>query len=61
MSLGVAAFGGLVFGLMQLDAVSDIMDPVIHDVGEFFGLTEDNGIDTMNITHDRIYGAAIRS
>jgi hypothetical protein len=43
-----------VYGLMQLDVVSDFMDPVVHDVGEFFGLTEE-GIDTANITHDRTY------
>lgn len=46
---------------MQFDSVSDMMDPVIHDVGEFFGLSEDNGIDTMNITHDRNYSSAVLS
>jgi hypothetical protein len=61
VSLGCAAFGGLVYGLMQFDSVSDMLDPVIHDVGEFFGLTDDNGIDTMNITHDRNYSSAVLS
>jgi len=61
VSLGCAALGGLVYGLMQFDSVSDMMDPVIHDVGDFFGLTDDNGIDTMNITHDRNYSSAVLS
>ena len=56
ISLGVASVCGLIYGLMQLDSVSDFMDPVIHDVGEFFGLSDDEGIDSKNLTHDRIYG-----
>ena len=60
-SLGMAAFGGMVYGLMQFDKVRIFLNPVIHDVGEFFGLTEENGIDTKNITHDRIYSSTIRS
>jgi hypothetical protein len=55
ISLGIVGVCGLVYGLMQLDTVSDFMDPVIHDVGEFFGLTEEEGIDATNITHDRMY------
>ena len=55
ISLGVLGACGLVYGLMQLETVSDFMDPVIHDVGDFFGLTEDEGIDVTNITHDRMY------
>ncbi|MDP4198298.1 MAG: hypothetical protein Q8922_05285 [Bacteroidota bacterium] len=54
ISLGCVGVGTLLYGVMQFDAVSDFMDPVIHDVGEFFGLSED-GIDTENITHDRFY------
>ncbi len=60
-SLGIAAISGIVYGLMQFDRIRLFMNPVIHDVGEFFGLTEDNGIDTKNITHDRIYNSTIRS
>jgi len=55
ISLGCVSLGGLVYGLMQLEVVSEFMDPVFHDVGEFFGLTDDEGIDTSNITHDRTY------
>ncbi len=60
-SIGVAAVGGFIYGLMRIDSFSKMMNPVIHDVGEFFGLTEEHGIDTTNITHDRIYNSAIRS
>lgn len=55
ISLGIVSVCGLVYGLMQLDTVSDFMDPMIHDVGEFFGLTDEEGIDSTNITHDRMY------
>jgi hypothetical protein len=57
ISLGCVALGGLVYGLMQIEVVSEFMDPVVHDVGEFFGLTDDEGIDTSNITHDRTYSS----
>src|SRR4051812_1392024 len=55
LSLGILGACGLVYGLMQIETVSEFMDPVIHDVGDFFGLTEDEGIDTRNLTHDRSY------
>ena len=55
LSLGILGTCGLVYGLMQIEMVNDFMDPVIHDVGEFFGLAEDEGIDTRNLTHDRTY------
>ena len=57
ISLGILGACGLVYGLMQLESVSDFMDPVIHDVGDFFGLTEEEGIDATNITHDRMYSS----
>src|SRR4051812_36871906 len=57
LSLGILGACGLVYGLMQIETVSDFMDPVIHDVGDFFGLTEDEGIDTRNLTHDRSYSS----
>lgn len=59
VSLGCVSLGGLVYGLMQLEVISEFMDPVVHDVGEFFGLTDDEGIDTANITHDRAYSSAV--
>jgi hypothetical protein len=61
IGLGVAVCSGIVFALALSDEFSDMMEPMIHDVGEFFGLTEDTGIDTTNITHDRIYSGAISS
>lgn|GEM_PF-2299058 len=62
LTLSCVGLGGLIFGLMQIDSVSDAVEPVVHDVGEFFGLTEDEGIDTSNITHDRTYSnTSIRS
>lgn len=59
ISLGCVGAVSLIYGLMQLDIVSDFMDPVIQDVGEFFGLSEDEGIDTANITHDRTYSRSV--
>ena len=61
ISLGAAAIGGLVFAFLRSDSLRIKLNPLLHDVGEFFGLTEEHGIDTKNITHDRIYRSTIRS
>ena len=61
LSLGILGACGLVYGLMQIETISDFVDPVIHDVGDFFGLTEDEGIDTTNLTHDRTYSGSYTS
>ncbi len=61
ISLSVLGFCGLIYGLMQIDTVSEMVDPVIHDVGEFFGLEDEEGIDTRNVTHDRTYSPSVQS
>jgi hypothetical protein len=37
--LGGLGLCGLVYGLMQIDTISEAVDPVIDDIGEFFGIT----------------------
>jgi hypothetical protein len=54
-AIGAVCLSGAVYGLMQLKSVSDFVEPLIDDVGSFFGLGDDSGIDTSRITHDRTY------
>ena len=54
-AIGGVCLSGLVYGLMQIDSVNDFVQPVIDDVSDFFGLSDVEGIDTSNITHDRTY------
>jgi hypothetical protein len=59
VTLGIVGLCGAVYGLMQITSVRSFMSPVIDDVGEFFGLTSVEGIDSSNITHDRTYSSVL--
>ena len=61
IALGIAAVGGAIYALLRSDSLRIRLNPLLHDVGEFFGLTDEHGIDTKNITHDRTYRSTIRS
>jgi hypothetical protein len=61
LTLSVVGVCGLVYGLMQITSVRSFMNPVIDDVGEFFGLSGDEGIDVSNITHDRTYSSVLNN
>lgn len=61
LTLSVVGVCGLVYGLMQISSVRSFMNPVIDDVGEFFGLSSDEGIDVSNITHDRTYSSVLNN
>jgi hypothetical protein len=43
---------------MQISGVRSFMKPVIDPVSNLFGLLEDDGIDTSNLTHDRTYSGS---
>jgi hypothetical protein len=58
ISLGVVGVIGLGYGLMQIASVREFMRPVIDPVSNLFGLLEDDGIDTSNLTHDRTYSGS---
>lgn len=58
ISLGVIGVVGLGYGLMQIASVREFMRPVIDPVSNLFGLLEDDGIDTTNLTHDRTYSGS---
>lgn len=38
--LGGLGICGLIYGLMQIDTISEAVDPVLDDISEFFGLSE---------------------
>ena len=61
VTLSIVGVCGLVYGLMQISSVRSFMEPVIDDVGEFFGLTSEEGIDSSNITHDRTYSSVLNN
>jgi hypothetical protein len=56
--LGSVGLIGAGYGLMQISGVRSFMKPVIDPVSNLFGLLEDDGIDTSNLTHDRTYSGS---
>lgn len=56
--LGSVGLVGIGYGLMQISSVRSFMKPVIDPVSNLFGLLEDDGIDTSNLTHDRTYSGS---
>lgn len=56
--LGGVCLTGIGYGLMQISGVRSFMKPVIDPVSNLFGLLEDDGIDTSNLTHDRTYSGS---
>jgi hypothetical protein len=56
--LGGVCLTGVGYGLMQISGVRSFMKPVIDPVSNLFGLLEDDGIDTSNLTHDRTYSGS---
>lgn len=56
--LGSVGLVGVGYGLMQISSVRRFMKPVIDPVSNLFGLLEDDGIDTSNLTHDRTYSGS---
>jgi hypothetical protein len=38
--LGGLGLCGLVYGLLQIDSIRESIDPMIDDIGEFFGVSE---------------------
>ena len=57
-AITVVSICGLVYGLMQISVVSDFMEPVLDDVGEFLGFSEEEGIASQT-THDRSYSSGM--
>jgi hypothetical protein len=49
---------GVGYGLSRISSVRSFMRPVIDPVSNLFGLLEDDGIDTSNLTHDRTYSGS---
>ncbi|HET6513289.1 MAG TPA: hypothetical protein VFH43_13935 [Candidatus Kapabacteria bacterium] len=56
--IGGVCLVGAGYGLMQISGVRSFMSPVIDPVSSLFGLLEDDGIDTSNLTHDRTYSGS---
>jgi hypothetical protein len=50
---------GLITALNQIESVRSFMSPVMDPVTDFFGLSEEDGIDTTTVTHDRTYGSLV--
>jgi len=58
-TLGGVGVIGLVAALNQIESVRSFMSPVMDPVTNFFGLGEEDGIDTTTVTHDRTYGSMV--
>lgn len=56
--LGGVCLTGIGYGLSRISGVRSFMKPVIDPVSNLFGLLEDDGIDTSNLTHDRTYSGS---
>jgi hypothetical protein len=55
-AITVVSICGLVYGLMQVAAVSEFVEPIMDDVSEFLGLSDDD--DMESITSSRSYSGA---
>jgi hypothetical protein len=56
--LGGVCLAGIGYGLSRISSVRSFMKPVLDPVSNLFGLLEDDGIDTSNLTHDRTYSGS---